>query len=179
MDKYTAAPWEASIWAQQQTDAWHALLFYYHFIIIHLYQASCSSLLISLCNFSTSTSTFVCQRHTRCMSQLLWLKYKGKHGKISRSGRCDFEAENETALTFPVLNYADGGLASSALSEYFSWQSGSNMLIMTDVDQGPKGIDGIQISNNIPLCWKLISDLRDVSHKNPCKDNGIQPACRL
>lgn len=125
--------------------------------------------------FQLRASIFTCQLYFCHMS---WLKYKGGHGNLNRSGRNDFEAPNETKLTFLVLNYADVTLANRPLCEYFPRQSGSNMLIMMDVDQGPTGADYKQISNNIqrsphPHCYELISDSRDNSHTNH------RPACVL
>lgn len=98
--------------------------------------------------------------HSRHMCQLSWLDHKEKHRNMNHSGRRVYEAENETALTFLPLNYADGTSARRPLCEYFPWQSGGNMLIMMDVDQGPTGADDIQISNRIqrsphPHCCKI------------------------
>lgn len=176
MDKSATVPRGAAFSLSSTSDTRTTLLF---FIIIRFHAAN---FLYHFLIFQSHTSTFTCQLHSCHMSPLPWLVYKGEH---HHWGRNDFEAENKTALTFPVLNYADVTLASHPLCEYFPWQPERNMLIMLDVDQGPTGADDIQISNNIQRsphshCCELIPDSRDMSHTNPSKDNCIRPsACVL
>lgn len=151
----------------------------YHYVCMS--QASRNQLLISLLNFWISHLYSHVSAHSRHMCQLSWLNHKEKHRNMNHSGRRVCEDENDTALTFLLLNYADGTSARYPLCESFPWQSGSNMLIMMDVDQGPTGADDIQISNHIqrsphPHCCKLILYSGDAT--KICV-NCIWPACVL